>query len=381
MLRVHRTELKEIGSEVEISAEVDGFPKGARCRRLWFRFPEAMAHTLNLSGTPFMASMMPVAAGLRTPLHVEGPVSRRLVENSRQIGRIWRDWYRFRLEIVPERFIDDNGPTSSGGVGCFFSGGVDSFYSVLKNLKNEKGDGRISHLVHVRGFDIDLRNDAMYKVVYRHLAEAADELGCPLIRVSTNVREVTRGYTSWGRLQHGAALAGIGHCLSGLFRTMLIPATHTYEHLFPWGTHPQLDPLWSDESLTFVSDGCEASRTQKIIRQIARSGAALQHLRVCYRKTGAERNCGECEKCLRTMVGLKIAGVLDECGAFADSLDLDRVRKIRIKQRITESFARDTLTELRERGSEPELQQAMSEILSRWTFSRIRNHLKDRFRF
>jgi hypothetical protein len=80
------------------------------------------------------------------------------------------------------------------------------------------------------------------------------------------------------------------------------------------------------------------------------------------------------------MVGLKVAGVLEQCGIFADSLDLDRVRKIRIKQRITESFARDTLAEIRERGTEPELQQAMQEILSKWTFSRIRNHLKDRFR-
>jgi hypothetical protein len=246
MLRVHQIESNVVGSEVEISAEVDGFPSGARSRRLWFRFPEAMAGFLNVSGTPFMAALMPVAAGLRTALHVEGPVSRRLVENSRQIGRIWRDWYRLRLEIVPDRFMDCNDPTVPAGVGCFFSGGVDSFYTVLKNLERETGDGRITHLLHVRGFDIDLGNDAMYRVVDKHLTAAADELALPLIRVSTNVREVSRGYASWGRLQHGAALAGVGHGLSGLLRTMLVPATLAYERLFPWGTHPVLDPLWGE---------------------------------------------------------------------------------------------------------------------------------------
>ena len=380
MLRVHQIESNKVGSEVELSAEVDGFPSGARSRRLWFRFPEALADSLNVSGTPFMVAMMPVAAGLRTPLHVEEPVSRRLVENSHRIGRIWRDWYRLRLEIAPCRFLEPGGSTPPGGVGCFFSGGVDSFYTVLKNLERENGDGRITHLLHVRGFDIVLKNDAMYKVVDRHLTEAADELGLPVIWASTNVREVSHGYASWGRLQHGAALAGVTHCLSGLFRTMLVPATHTFEHLFPWGTHPLLDPRWSDESLTFVTDGCEASRTQKIVRQIARSGIALKHLRVCYRKAGTEYNCGECEKCLRTMVGLKIAGVLDECGVFADSLDLERIGKIRIKQRTTESLFRETLLELRERDDERELRQALEKALSRWTLARVKFHLRDLFR-
>jgi hypothetical protein len=380
MLRVDQIETRTVGAEVEISAVIDGFRSGDRTRRLWFRFPDRFADGIAVSGNPFMVALMPVAARLRKVLQVDRPVSPMLLSNSRQIGRIWRNWYGLRLAIDPPGLEEGNGKTVPPGVGCFFSGGVDSFYTVLKNLERETGDGRITHLVHVRGFDIDLRNEPMYREVSRHLEEAAGQLGLPIIMASTNIREVSRGFTSWGRLQHGASLAAVGHCLSGLFRTMFLPATHTYEHVFPWGTHPLLDPLWSSGALVFISDGCEASRAQKIFLQIARSPVALQHLRVCYKKTGSGYNCGQCEKCLRTMVVLKVAGVLDRCSTFADSLDLDRVRNIRIKQRITESFAKDTLAELRERNEDPELQAAMEKILSRWTVSRIKFHIRDRFR-
>ncbi len=41
------------------------------------------------------------------------------------------------------------------GVACFFSGGVDSFYSVIAHAK------RITHLIFVRGFDIPIANRAL----------------------------------------------------------------------------------------------------------------------------------------------------------------------------------------------------------------------------
>jgi len=59
-------------------------------------------------------------------------------------------------------------------------------------------------------------------------------------------------------------------------------------------------------------DGCDVTRSQKVDR-VAQTDAALSVLRVCFKEYttfGAAYNCGTCEKCVRTMVDLRIAGVV-----------------------------------------------------------------------
>ena len=77
----------------------------------------------------------------------------------------------------------------------------------------------------------------------------------------------------------------------------------SYNELSPLGSHPLTDPLWSNEAVELVHDGCEARRTDKIAR-IAASEAALANLRVCFEDMNV--NCGHCTKCLRTMVPLAL---------------------------------------------------------------------------
>jgi hypothetical protein len=52
---------------------------------------------------------------------------------------------------------------------------------------------------------------------------------------------------------------------------------------------------------------------------VARSPVARRWLRVCHRRT--ERNCGRCEKCLRTMAELHVVGALADCPTFECGLD------------------------------------------------------------
>ncbi len=101
-----------------------------------------------------------------------------------------------------------------------------------------------------------------------------------------------------------------------LWRRMLVPATHNYGILAPWGSHPLTDVLWSTESMRVIHYGAEVTRIQKIMREIAGSRVARDHLRVCWENRRGQSNCGECEKCIRTIVALKIAGVLEQCPSF-----------------------------------------------------------------
>ena len=93
-------------------------------------------------------------------------------------------------------------------------------------------------------------------------------------------------------------------------------------NLIPWGSHPDLDPLWSTERTFLRVDGAEVTRTEKVTA-IAASPIAPSRLKVCWR-ADIEANCGRCEKCVRTQCALAIAGALERAPVFLQPLTVRR---------------------------------------------------------
>ena len=52
---------------------------------------------------------------------------------------------------------------------------------------------------------------------------------------------------------------------------------------------------------------------QQKVRRLSQSPEWLPHLRVCWDMPEDRLNCGKCEKCLRTMIGLSIEGASALC--------------------------------------------------------------------
>jgi hypothetical protein len=123
--------------------------------------------------------------------------------------------------------------------------------------------------------------------------------------------------------------------------TVLIAATDHYTQLSPWGSHPLLDPLWSTEATTIIHDGSEATRAEKIMNWICRSDLALQNLRVCL-SPNDQYNCGRCEKCLRTMIPLYVAGCLGR-SAFPRELPIKEAAHHRYRTDGAHLFALDNI--------------------------------------
>lgn len=178
-----------------------------------------------------------------------------------------------------------------------------------------------------------------------------------LLNVETNLRSLSDEYVSWG-MYHGAALASVALAAASLFRKVYIPSSYSYAELFLWGSHPLLDPLWSTEATTLVHDGCEAGRLEKIMR-ISAHDAARQHLRVCWENVAQQYNCGTCEKCLRTMIGLRIAGALERCSTFDRPLDPAAVARMRLRTAGASVFLEENLKALDRTGEYPALAQAL----------------------
>ena len=60
---------------------------------------------------------------------------------------------------------------------------------------------------------------------------------------------------------------------------------------------------------------------------VATAGVARSTLRVCWQNEPGTLNCGRCDKCLRTMVGLAAVGLLDEIESLPSEIDLAAVSR------------------------------------------------------
>lgn len=63
---------------------------------------------------------------------------------------------------------------------------------------------------------------------------------------------------------------------------------------------------------------------------------------MCYENIDQEYNCGKCEKCIRTMTNLAIAGLLDRCTTFGNVITLEELLQ-KLKDFVPESEAAELL--------------------------------------
>jgi hypothetical protein len=317
------------------------------------------------------AALLPaMAAGAR--LVSEAPVSAALAAGTERIQTVLADWYPGLARIeVDAPTIPDTATRNGKGVAAFFSGGVDSFYTALKH------QDELDALVFIHGFDIRAERTTVRAKCSQLARAAAAALGKPLVEVETNVRSFSRRYVGWG-LYHGSALASVALFLAGRFSRVYVPGSLSYDSYFPHGSHPLLDPLWTTADMELVYDGFEANRYEKTA-YVASSSVALRFLRVCNRSPrtpGSGANCGRCEKCLRTMMALRILGVLDDCETFPARLELNLLAPT-LAERDTTSLDlwEQNLQAAEEDDRDPELSRALRVALRNQGRARRRNHI------
>ena len=293
-------------------------------------------------------------------IDLAGPLSARLLSALPTVVDILKAWSPGLRSVSFPGLLPQAGRRSSAGrVGAFFSGGVDSCYTLLA-LR-----GELTDLVFVHGFDIPLEDQARLRRAAARVEVMASDFGVGVVHVEANLKPVLKSFGSWGYLGHGLALATIGHLLSPAFERLYVPATRYYSDLGPWGSHPLLDPLWSSELVEFVHHGAGKRRVEKL-ELLAGFDALLGNLRVCFTASDAEYNCGRCEKCLRTMLALEAFGKLSECKAFELPFEAARVARLTVPD-INRPFYQEVLETLRQRGIRPDLQRAIAQCLRRPT--------------
>jgi len=165
-------------------------------------------------------------------------------------------------------------------------------------------------------------------------------------------------------MTHGAALAHVALLLEPWLRTVYVPSTFDVDHLIPWGTRPDLDPLWSTGRLELLHDGAKQSRLEKT-RRIVDTPVVLRHLRVCNLHPDGAYNCGRCRKCITTMLALESAGALKSCATLPQEVAARDIRAVAEWGKAGRIFLGELRDWWRENRPDNEFLPLIEEILER----------------
>jgi hypothetical protein len=298
------------------------------------------------------------------------------------VCRLLRSWYP---DLGSDPAVEPSGgfvaprPAPGRKSALFLSGGVDSLFTLAENRRDyPAGHPRaMSRAIFVRGLMMPFeetreRADDIDRRALPRVAQLASAAGLSLSSVRTNLGLALEDYRDYAHMWAGPVLAAIAHLFSARDARVSIAASHDVIHgLIPWGTDPLLETRLSTAATEIEHSGIHATRFDKI-REISRWGAALETLVVCGESPvpGAYPNCGRCEKCVRTRLGLLATGRLAGATSFPEApLDAAMIASVQPSHPHVLSYFWTGLIEPLRSAGRPDLSDAVAARCRRETLA------------
>ncbi|MHC5210516.1 MAG: hypothetical protein ACYTG2_07355 [Planctomycetota bacterium] len=281
-------------------------------RPLWFESPDV---PLRASVDPFISALLFPALHRRQRLASRQPVDVVQLDGLRSLLDTYSEWWQYPDTVLDDLRAGEPAAPLSERVGQCFSGGVDSYYRFFHS------EVPVDTLVFVHGFDIALDDSPRWRHAEESFRRASAELSMRAVVVRTNLRAhpVFR-HVSWEHA-HGAALAAVGHALSGAIGTLSIPPSYRASDPRPWGSDCRTDPQHSSSRLRIVNPRETVGRPARLAN-IAPHPVVRHNLRVCWENRDPTGNCSRCEKCLLVMAILAGMGLIGDYPVFDRSVPL-----------------------------------------------------------
>ncbi len=318
---------------------------------IYFATLDRFAEYLNPDAAAYaVGCLLPALHHGEKRLRIDSPLCPELRNGLETVIGFMRMWYEphqapVRIEAdVQERPFNRNRP---GRAALFFSGGIDSLALLRDNHirypESHPEFYRHGILIYGQNIESDNRPETFEKAV-NALSDVTADAKISLLPLYTNLRSLDDSRTFFTEF-HGAVLGAVSHAVSGLIHSVSIAASDSFpgqalvkqKMIGRHGSHPLTDPHYSSHSLRVRHVGLTYGRLDKVA-MIARWPVALQNIRVCQPNWPGD-NCGRCEKCLRTMLGLTAVGVLDKTKSFSvDYLTVDHIRNLKIKMGAIDDY-------------------------------------------
>lgn len=345
-MRIENLRTEEAGEHRRIVADVLWESAPHPAQTLYFSAPYPFAADLQPSPDAFMLACLPFAVWWgEQRVQIEGALCTQFRDGLQAVMALYAHWYSHcrPLSIEPLGGYVPTVPRHPARTASLLSGGIDG----LTTLRANRLDYPASHPEFIRDCIVlfgaaDFENTAEGPVPERlaafqrlvsRLQTLAGSEEFQLIPVHTNTRLLSRTYTCWQAVGFGAANVAVTHALSRRFNKVLFASDGNGVDPYPAGSHPLLDQHFSTASVQVQHQQAAWTRIDKL-RLLADWPPAMQMMQPChYVKIPPEGriNCGHCEKCVRTMLGLLCIGKLSEAGAFVEkNVTAEMIRAIPI---------------------------------------------------
>ena len=384
------TDLKadRIPSGARVSARFAWEDTGRPAETIAFEVEGAAAEFADPSPESFalLGSLAALHHGERR-VRVEGRLCPRFRDGMRTALRTLRAWYPEicrapEPEIEAEQGFAALRPPAPRAA-LFLSGGVDSLLALRRNRDSfPKGHpAAYRDAIFVVGFGTQGGNEetersANIRARQRSaVQEIARRAGLDLLVVRSNVEILGEDNEFFLTASHGAHLVGVAHLFPRRLSSVSVAASQDAFEPKSWGSHPLLDNRYATGAIHVRHEGFDLRREERIA-EVVKWKEVLPFLMVCSQGPLAdgESNCGRCEKCLRTMIALLLAGGLGPPAPFPHDIDPEWLASIRTRptKRI---FWRHLPQPLRNLGRE-DLATAVEGLLS--SLERLDDWLHDR---
>jgi hypothetical protein len=364
MVRLHEVSVVGSGTSVRMTAHVERERTGERIQP-YVEYGMDADYAGPAADAFAAATLLPsMRAGER--LSIVPAISPRLCAMLPRLRDLFCSWWphlaRIDIDVTP----DEGRPSSRlKRAATFLSGGVDSFYSLLKHHGRHGGlPVPLTHAIFMRGVETRLESIRGVESTETWVREIAARTCGSAIIGETNFRTVLQGPRDnlhWEHHYHGSALAAIALGVAGGISFVCVPGAYSYRHLIPHGSSPLSDEWYSTEHLQVLHDGPESTRPEKVARIIEWDrDLVLAHLRVCIRNRGAAHNCCRCKKCVRTAVPLRVLGVWQDASTFPEK-GMEHWERVMEEDHV--ALTEENLAFAREHGAERDLMAMLERVV------------------
>ena len=217
---------------------------------------------------------------------------------------------------------------SAHAVGTGISCGVDSLHVLAEHTKSKYKSHNITHLTfnNVGSHGLGEKGRELYHKRLKKPRDFANEFGFSFVESDSNLTDVidqshfkTHTYSSMFPI----------FCLQKLYSKYYYASSGYRFQEFNLKDKPESScgsyellslQVFSTPQLRIYSEGMGLTRLDKMA-SVVKYAPAWKYLNVCLVN---EDNCGKCEKCVRTLLGIDAIGDLDR---FSDVFDIDYYRK------------------------------------------------------
>ena len=269
----------------------------------------------SIAAVPFITPLLFLSLATGIPIEVE-VIDEEFLKSIRRLKKIISRLNGInepKTVVIYQQLSKNTHSNLSNKYLILYGGGIDSSATLIENLKHKP------ILFTVQGLDISPEETKAWHYKRKMIRRLAQKLKLQAVFAETNIKEAidthhlaekyrTRNF--WGEIAHGPVTICLSAPITYKYnvRYVLSPSSHGEDRYFKWGSSRLIDESVSWLKTRVIHSNYKLSRQEKIIKYIKNNQWILPYLQVCHDQYFYP-NCGLCEKCLRTIAGLALAGV------------------------------------------------------------------------